>query len=128
MPPSIGRSAMKTQPREVTMLFATFDKLSDFLEELKIVVRKRGTENIIVRRQIETINGNDGTQHVHVRTGFHDDSYFYEGYVFCGQEPINSRSHSRDATDCGEKMLKEILDVCQELHVECRGGRWQVPG
>jgi hypothetical protein len=98
---------------------AAFDNLDDFLAELKAC-----TGRSVVRASVSRSEVNSGVTDVVVVSGFHDDHYFYELRLECGQEWVGG---DKSAAESAEAAVVRIKSFCEEHGYEFRGGIWCRP-
>lgn len=98
---------------------AEFDNLDVYLDELKLCVGRS-----VVRAQSVREAVNDGVTGWSVVSGFHDDQYFYQLNLDCGQDYAGGPGESESAA---KSAVGRIAAFCEERGYAFRGGVWCRP-
>lgn len=98
-----------------------FDNLDDFKAEL-LGISEELRSKVVVRGEIQELEAQRGTKDYTAVFGFHDDRYFYEARLPCGQDFAGV---GPDGSANAEVVLSQVKSICQDLGIAFRGGTYK---
>lgn len=98
-----------------------FDNLEDFQTELRST-RPDIRNRIIVRGEIQKLTVQRGTDDFTVILGYHDETYFYEARIPCGQDYSGA---APEGSAQAEVCLSQARSLCNELGIAFRAGSYK---